>query len=43
MKRQRESVCERQSMVDGGGSFGCKTDCWRNFLQVRSKYSKRVG
>ncbi len=27
---ERESVCERQSIVDRGGSVGCKMDHWRN-------------
>jgi hypothetical protein len=26
VERQRKKVCERRSMVEGGGSVGCKTD-----------------
>jgi hypothetical protein len=31
-ERDRESVCERQSMAERGGSIGCKTGCWRNVM-----------
>ncbi len=36
--RQRESVCERQSMAERGGRVGCKAGRWRN---VTSKI--RIG
>ncbi len=29
---QRESVCERQSMAERGGSVGRKTGRWRNVM-----------
>ncbi len=32
VQRQRESVCERQSVAERGGSVSCKTSCWRNVM-----------
>ncbi len=35
-ERQRENVCERQSIAERGGSVSCKTGCWRNvFCEIR--------
>jgi hypothetical protein len=31
-ERQRESVCERLSVAERGGSVGCKTGRWRNVM-----------
>jgi hypothetical protein len=28
--RERERVCERQSVAERGGRVGCKTSHWRN-------------
>jgi hypothetical protein len=31
-ERQRETMCERRSMAERGGSVSCKTDRWRNVM-----------